>query len=372
MPDNQKRGSRDDKPANPHRKEPEPNTSAGANEGEQDGPSLASRIQSSASGLAKHVFSSSGPPSAETAQLLAGSGKAGPSSTSSQSALAAAQQYHETTHSSSSRTADRAYSAQSEPFRSSSTAHAGGFELPGLTEEEFQLTFGEGSLDGDNGMYLAAAAPSAAELSSVDVDKGKGRWTPSSHQGGEGILFRDSRGRTSALSSDGAAVVSLLSDQTFDPNFPPSADEPAETIETELLSSLQLSPAEIQMIESFRRMLPPSSTTHSTTAPNPTNPRSLVPDISDFLDSVPSTANTDAVDLRDAVLTGLPGAADWLTVEERYHDEVWGYLQPTLEAAAQEMQARDNGSQGGQGADEGPAVRRLKMILRHMQTSSGA
>lgn len=370
MPDNQKRGNSDDKPADPHRKEPEPKSSAGANEGDQDGHSLASRIQNSASGLARSVFSTSGQPSAETAQLLAGSGKASSASSSSQSALSAAQQFHETTGLNSSRTADQAPVTQFEAFRSSSTTHAGGFELPSLTEDEFQRTYGEESLNGSNGMYLAASAPAAADLSTVDTGKGKGRWTPSHHAAGEGGLSQDKQGgQASALPSDGAAVVSLLSDLTFDPNFPPSANEPAEVIETELSAPAQLTPAEIQALESFRRVLPTSTiNTHTT---NHVNPHSLVPDISSFLESVPSAANTDAVTLRDAVMTGLPGAADWLGVEERYHDEVWGYLQPTLEAAAQELQSKDWGGSDGQQAD-GPAVRRLRMILKHMQTGPGA
>ena len=77
------------------------------------------------------------------------------------------------------------------------------------------------------------------------------------------------------------------------------------------------------------------------------------------------TAN-DATALRDAVLTGLPGAEDWVAVEERYHDEVWGYLKPVLEEVAKEMESgRQREGQGGDG--DGPAVVRLKMILRHMQ-----
>ncbi|PYH41228.1 uncharacterized protein BP01DRAFT_360646 [Aspergillus saccharolyticus JOP 1030-1] len=382
MPDDQKRGSSDDKPAIPHRKEPEPKPSAGASADGQEGRSLASRIQDSAAGLAKNVFSPSAPPSAETAQLLAGSGKASSSSSTSfsasQSALAAAQQYHDTTRSSSSRAEQ---STQSQTFRSSSPARVGGFELPSLAEDEFQRTYGETSLDSNDGMYLAAAAaaataPAAAGLSTVDRDKGKGRWTRSddSHigEGGGSSLEEIEQGRRAAAdSSDGAAVVSLLSDSTFDPNFPASADEPADIIETDLSAPVQLTPAEIQIIESFRRALPASSSSGgggSSSSTNHLNPRSLVPDIGSFLETVPSTTNSEAVVLRDAVLTGLPGAADWLTVEERYHDEVWGYLQPTLEAAQQEMQSTKKNELNGEPVDEGPAVRRLRMILKHMQT----
>jgi hypothetical protein len=69
--------------------------------------------------------------------------------------------------------------------------------------------------------------------------------------------------------------------------------------------------------------------------------------------------------LRDEVLSRLPGAGDWVGVQERYHDEVWGFLEPVLEAAKTEIDAR--GEDGNtNGAREGPAVRRLRMILGHM------
>lgn len=80
-------------------------------------------------------------------------------------------------------------------------------------------------------------------------------------------------------------------------------------------------------------------------------------------------AQSTETDLRDAVLTGLSGSEDWVAVEERYHDEVWGFLKPVLQAAKTEIdsQQRQGNKDGlsGQGED-GPAVARLKMILRHM------
>ena len=70
------------------------------------------------------------------------------------------------------------------------------------------------------------------------------------------------------------------------------------------------------------------------------------------------------------MLTGLPGAEDWVAVEEMYQDEVWGYLKPALQAAAKEMEEQNQGQDQGQGGstgEDGPAVARLKMILRHMR-----
>lgn len=77
----------------------------------------------------------------------------------------------------------------------------------------------------------------------------------------------------------------------------------------------------------------------------------------------------DTETLRNMVLSHLPGAEDWMAVEERYHDEVWGYLRPTLEAAKKEIEEKkEKEKQGSPNVrKDGPAVRRLKMILRHMQ-----
>ncbi|PYI03856.1 hypothetical protein BO78DRAFT_187894 [Aspergillus sclerotiicarbonarius CBS 121057] len=353
MSNNEKRGS-DDKPANTHRNDA--NSSPGTNERPKS-PSLTSRIQNSASGLARNVFSAPGS-SADSAQLLANSGKAGNSS--SHAALAAAQQYRESSTSASPSTRESSIYSPAETFRSSSTAQPGGFELPPLTEDEFQRTYNAESFNGDNDNFVAGLNTNEYK----GKGKGKERETASDSSNPVTSEQRVLPDQPFLLSSDGDAVVSLLSDRTFDPEFPPTADEPAEIVETEL-SPVPLTPAEVQMIESFRRLTPPaaSATLSQETSPRNLTSLRLVPDIGDFLDTVPSGGNSDAATLRDTVLTGLPGAADWLTVEERYHDEVWGYLRPTLEAAAKEMESnKDIGR-----VEEGPAVRRLKMILKHMQ-----
>jgi hypothetical protein len=98
---------------------------------------------------------------------------------------------------------------------------------------------------------------------------------------------------------------------------------------------------------------------------------SLVPDIDTFLSQGLGQENENGVGgtsrsgvlLRDEVLAKLPGAGDWVGVQERYHEEVWGFLEPVLEAARTEM---ESGIDGGEGGAEGPAVRRLRMVLGHM------
>jgi hypothetical protein len=51
-------------------------------------------------------------------------------------------------------------------------------------------------------------------------------------------------------------------------------------------------------------------------------------------------STSTSTSLRDVVLTNLPGAGDWIGVQERYHDEVWGYLQPVLEEARAEIEEK--------------------------------
>lgn len=365
MSDNNTKRGTDEKAPNDPRKQAD---SRKNDPGSQTTPSLASRIQNSAAGLARSAFNATGS-SADAAHVLASGSKAGPSSSASTSALAAAEQYRETATPTSS---TQAHSANhpAASFRSSSTGQQGAFELPPLTEDEFQRGYDESQVHSSTNFSLSAES---------DTGKGKGKANetpspfsniePSPSSSGLNTAWQNALPTTATtLPSDGEAVVSLLSDASFDPEFPPSAEEPFEPIETELLPP-QLTPSEIKMIESFRRhaALEPSTPTPAAEPLSQTHRLtsfSLVPDIQSVLDSVPAAQGTDATALRDAVLMGLPGAAEWISVEERYHDEVWGYLRPTLEAAAKEMEA--NKEQGAP-VEDGPAVRRLKMILMHMQ-----
>ncbi|KAL4938435.1 hypothetical protein BDV06DRAFT_200983 [Aspergillus oleicola] len=352
MSDHQKRGNYNDANTPDSHRTPGKKTPDDSKEDE----SLASRIQKSASGLARNAFLSSAP-SGDTAHLLSDStGKATPSSSSS--ALAAAEQYGQSVGPFSSSSRDKSIHGSAETFRSTPISQPGGFNLPGLTEDQFQTTF-----SGDLSEAIG------------DLDKGKGKVKASGSDPTESVSESISEPRTQTTNlkpSDGNAVVSILTDQTFDPEFPPSANEPPEYQDTDLSQlSPHLTPNEIQMIESFRRQLPPASQNTKTEHNHPQlSSLSLVPDIGSFLDHFHATPAADpntehATSLRDEVLTSLPGAAEWISVEEKYHDEVWGYLQPTMEAAAREIEAKKESP--GASTEDGPAVRRLKMVLTHMQ-----
>ncbi|KAL4973790.1 hypothetical protein BDW66DRAFT_97857 [Aspergillus desertorum] len=347
MSDYQKRGSSDDSNnSNTPTEKRSDRDESGPADSVKDTQSLASRVQKSASELARNAFLSS-TPSGDAAHLLSDNGKATPSSSSS--ALAAVEQYRDSTGSSSSSSRHQNIHGRAETFRSPPTTQLGRFELPGLTEDEFQNTYG--------GNLSEAIDP-------FDEVKGKGRAVNSVPESELATsIYDDGTIAPPTLNpSDGDAVVSILTDQTFNPEFPPSANETPEYVETEL-SSLQLTPAETQRIESFRRQLPHNSQSTDAQQNRQLTPLNLVPDIGAFLETVPTSSATGAISLRDTVLTSLPGAAEWISVEEKYHDEVWGYLQPTLEAAAKEIESSKN----SRGTEDGPAVRRLKMILKHMQ-----
>ena len=48
---------------------------------------------------------------------------------------------------------------------------------------------------------------------------------------------------------------------------------------------------------------------------------------------------------------------------ESYHEDVWGYIGPLVEAARQEQRGAESAS-----SEDGPAVRRLRMIVAHLHT----
>lgn len=170
------------------------------------------------------------------------------------------------------------------------------------------------------------------------------------------------------IHQDGAAVVSLLSDPSFQPEFADDNDNEHYLYEDTTVPA-PLTADEIRILESFRRQNQQSSSTETHHKPNNNNKitsHSLIPDIDTFLaenDGISVGGTSDAA-LRDAVLHNLPGVEDWVAVNDRYQDEVWGYLRPALEAASKEIEENERESEP---AREGPAVRRLKMILRHMQ-----
>ncbi|CAI7575274.1 unnamed protein product [Penicillium viridicatum] len=435
-------------------------------------PSLASRIQTSATGLAKSAFQ----PSSDLANTLASttsSKPAGPSSlpnTQTSRDLPA----NLTPHGAPSSGSGSAHAAQSFREHDTYASTTGGFAVPALTEDEFQGNGndiygydGIGRSDNTNADQLRANTTTTTASTTADPNtiqsqdlqtpsstwKGKARaHDPTQHQF-ETVWQRqwhDQTPHTTVPATDGAAVVSLLSDITFDPNF----EDPTTIPDTEIdiaAAPAPLSVAEREMLDSFRRGLGldvegdkerererDARLTGASLIPDidglgaesgigsgsgtgtgegnamamatgsgsgsgfiPTSIRDAVlrdipggsewvgaqeTDIDVFLsqrvgagsgsgsgigegNAMPTgagyTSTSNSTSLRDAVLANLPGAGDWIGVQERYHDEVWGFLQPVLEEARAEIE--EKGVEGLGHGEDGPAVRRLKMILMHMK-----
>ncbi|KAJ5097751.1 hypothetical protein N7456_008472 [Penicillium angulare] len=339
-------------------------------------PSLAQRIQSSATGLARSAFVD---PNAAQVLSSATNGKTGSSTSSSLSSTVSREAYGPSNNSLSSGGVGQPARGTSEAFRESDVQEqAGGFSIPALSEEEFQRgenafedtnwstpRSSEGSLQNSNGNWKGkqrAQDPVQGEYTTAWDRANTNAQTPATENYTE-------------TQTDGAAVVSLLSSSSFDAGFTnenefdPDAAPPPLTAE------------EIKLLDSFRREIPredpgiASSQTQTQSQPAHLSSLSLVPDIDTFLQqndpSAYSSQNSrdetgKSLSLRDDVLAHLPGAEDWVGVHERYHDEVWGYLRPALEAAKVEIE--EEGQVEGTGHDgDGPAVRRLKMILEHMK-----
>lgn len=193
---------------------------------------------------------------------------------------------------------------------------------------------------------------------------------------------------------DGAEVVGLLSDPSFQPGLTTRDEQHYDGMDTPPFGlgfdldldlddndpldaegfphalTTSLSPTEIQILDSFRRHQN-HQTTQIQEGKKKITAYSLVPDIDSFLSTTTSTIKGsidmgDDVALRNEVITNLIGAEEWLNVDERYNDEVWGYLRPAVEAAAAEIEQQQQKEEGEGGEGDGPAVKRLKMILRHM------
>lgn len=166
---------------------------------------------------------------------------------------------------------------------------------------------------------------------------------------------------------DGAAVVALLAGPTFDIDEPPSNASDRET-EDAIYLHLHQSEEFQQLLARFKSIFP-SAAAHQN--PSPANPLNLLPDFSnaDHCSKAPFTKSTDRTfgETERAITNSLE---PWLDVLTSYKDHVWGDLLPLVRDARQEV----NGAveKGAQASYEGPAIRRLGMILNHIRDLSEA
>ncbi|KAJ5328838.1 hypothetical protein N7452_009228 [Penicillium brevicompactum] len=297
-------------------------------------PSLATRIQSSATALAKSTLQ----PGSDLNNTLTSNNKSGPS------ASASIPTPSDNAPQLGSRSGSSASTGPRESFRTSNST------IP-VPDEDFQQFQDEPRLD--PGIFGDDYTDGRTEK---EKKKGKARlesaWQDPNQINGQSAPASELQIHQNNLQTpeDGSAVLALLS-TSFE-------EDPSTIPDTELdPAPLPLSAREREALDSYRV---------SSSGPRLTS-SSLVPDIDTFLSQGYNEGLGSGVSgsaLRDEVLGQLPGAGDWVGVQERYHDEVWGFLEPVLEAARVEIERGREG--GGDGSVEGPAVRRLRMILGHM------
>ncbi len=157
--------------------------------------------------------------------------------------------------------------------------------------------------------------------------------------------------------ADGAAVVALLSDPSFnidDAVADSTTDDSHFTDADPLLANL--SPQQLATLSVIKSQLPPPPVHR---VPSPTNPLNLIPNFDDSAWSEGRSSLEDSVDATKAHL------AQWWSVLNNYQDEVWGDILPLMEEARQEVEQAMSSESGR--LNEGPAVRRLAMVLGHVK-----
>ncbi|KAJ5936265.1 hypothetical protein N7454_005563 [Penicillium verhagenii] len=305
---------------------------------------LARRIQTSAKDVAR-TFVPQGP-SSNAAQTLsnATNAKTGPSSSHASAGSSAQETLGSTSRPGPSER------ARGEAFRTSgagpdtntSLRAQGGFELPALSAEEFERGagsehehgYGHGQEPGIENSFSAGpgSRDSREDLqSSTGNWKGKRRaWDPvqveytSAWERAQADTNAHTSTNMNMNAADGAAVVSLLSDTSFDANFGgayggedaydagifSTGDRDGRGGAGAVASLAQISSFSlVPDIDAFLQENDPAAYAQTAAVPRPDHTRSK------------EYASTP---LRDAVLSKLPGAEDWVGVHERYHDEVWG------------------------------------------------
>lgn len=150
--------------------------------------------------------------------------------------------------------------------------------------------------------------------------------------------------------NDGIAVVALLSDPAFTMD-----EEPNSTLDMEKARG------EEQNFERLQRRKGPA---RFVDALRSSNHLDLVPDFRAPWDlSNASLATQKGIHERGHLLfSKLGDVQPWIDID-RYHDEVWGDMLPLVHEAREELKAANENQSCLQ---DGPAIRRLKMVLQHL------
>lgn len=332
-------------------------------------PSIADRVKSSASGLLRNTISPSTAASHSFGSDLSNTLSAKPSASSSSSSLS----------SSSSHTAldNRLRSSTSRSFSSST----GGGESTGSVHESFRSSWTSTS-EADNRekaweQNFTDPATSTFEQHDLSQSKGKGRlvevndyapsqspvfqqhnetsntifdsaWLDSNaSQESAATLLPEELFKEQQQQQDGSEVSALLSDPSFQPLYDYDTDDDD-----------QIPGYKIQPIPRD----PLFHNTHERTSiPKILDSAALVPDV--------EASNKSIVDaMSDEELKGVLrelGLLDWVDLDDRYQDEVWGDLEPYAKAAKAEVEEKKVA--GDNNVADGPAVMRLRMVLGHFK-----
>ena len=299
---------------------------------------ISQRLVDSASGLLRVAVSTSRDDSAITlSHTLASQGKAGPSiSAPPQSGV-----LDERVGSINVRQSPGAVPDSNESFRESSSAHGNTNLRPadianGMSLDEFMHS-AQYENDVPNWQHGATAKGKQKALSSDECH--------AEHEAADSALATvwdspvnnrlrepDTNGTQKAAEineADGADVVKLLRN----PNFSTLTDEP-EYEEEEM--PYTITEDDLRIAELLRGI---------------------------DIDSASNSSHTSAI---LAAKRGEPfkNFSSFFDEVENYQDEVWGYLRPLVEKAKKER-TMPNSS----GSDDGPATRRLRMILAHIDGS---
>ena len=153
------------------------------------------------------------------------------------------------------------------------------------------------------------------------------------------------------VNNDGAAVVALLSD-------------PAFTVEQETPSLLDLGndSTEVQKCKNSHQGSYPTKCVASS---HSLNPLGLVPNFGVPWKSGHASPATEKGINREGYFqeSSFGDIEPWVGILDRYHEEVWGDNLPFIKEARAEtnMTGKDQPD-----SDDGPATRRLKMVLQHV------
>lgn len=176
---------------------------------------------------------------------------------------------------------------------------------------------------------------------------------------------------------DGAEVSALLSDPSFQPDLFPSEEDinNAEGADWNLQSNqdptsnqfiydTQLSPEDADLARRFNEVVLRAIPDHISST-NPISPNALIPDAETYLPHLGAGSSSASTASRVEKLGAqVPDLRPWLDMLDTYNDEVWGFKEIGTLIREVKKEIEQDASQGMiDGNEEGPALRRLRMIL---------